>query len=92
MRCGARYTGREAAGDWTTAAHAACGGACDCRFGAGHGKERTWNIEPMSVTLEVSRLSGWLNAVAYCRGSKPGHAVRAETAGQQAGATASSVQ
>ena len=26
----------------------------------------------MSVTLEVSKLSGWLNADAYCRGSKGG--------------------
>ena len=30
----------------------------------------------MVVTLEVSQLSGWLNADAYCRDSKGGHAVR----------------
>jgi hypothetical protein len=24
-------------------------------------------MPPMSVTLDVSQLSGWLNAVAYCR-------------------------
>ena len=30
----------------------------------------------MSVTLEVSKLSGWLNADAYCRESKGGHTVR----------------
>ena len=29
--------------------------------------ERTENIQPMFVTLDVSRLSGWLNAVALCR-------------------------
>ena len=29
--------------------------------------ERTKNMYPMSVTLDVSRLSGWLNADAYCR-------------------------
>ena len=29
--------------------------------------ERTWNISFMVVTLEVSRLSGWLNAVADCQ-------------------------
>ena len=29
--------------------------------------ERTSNIHAMSVTLDVSRLSGWLNADAYCR-------------------------
>ena len=30
----------------------------------------------MFVTLEVSKLSGWLNAYARCRESKGGHAVR----------------
>ena len=29
--------------------------------------ERTANMYPMSVTLDVSRLSGWLNADAPCR-------------------------
>jgi hypothetical protein len=29
--------------------------------------ERTWNIWNMSVTLEVSKLSGWLKACAFCR-------------------------
>ena len=35
----------------------------------------------MVVTLEVSKLSGWLNADAYCRESKGGHAVRGEVHG-----------
>ena len=61
---------------WTTAAHAACRGGRDCRLGAGHGEERTLNMKDMVVTLEVSKLSGWLNADAYCRDSKGGHAVR----------------
>eukprot|EP00964_Phaeocystis_antarctica_P036989 scaffold21126_cov62-Phaeocystis_antarctica.AAC.4 len=39
----------------------------------------------MLVTLEVSKLSGWLNANVYCRESKGGHAVRGEGAGQQTG-------
>ena len=30
----------------------------------------------MVVTLEVLKLSGWLNADASCRASKEGHAVR----------------
>ena len=47
-----------------TAEHAACRGGLDCRFGAGHGEERTKNICPMFATLEVSKLSGWLNADA----------------------------
>ena len=38
-----------------------------------HGEERTSNMANMVVTLEVSKLSGWLNADAYCRGSKGGH-------------------
>ena len=29
--------------------------------------ERTENIHAMSVTLDVSRPSDWLNADAYCR-------------------------
>ena len=28
---------------------------------------RTENMDPMCVTLDVSRLSGWLNAYALCR-------------------------
>ena len=51
-------------------------GGLDCRLVAGHGEERTPNMPPMSVTLEVSRLSGWLNADARCRESEEGHAMR----------------
>ena len=29
--------------------------------------ERTWNMYPMFVTLDVSRLSDWLNEDADCR-------------------------
>ena len=36
---------------------------------------------PMVVTLDVSKLSGWLNADACCRESKGGHAVRGEVPG-----------
>ena len=36
-------------------------------MGAGHGEERTWNIQYMFVTLEVLKLSGWLNSLAYWR-------------------------
>ena len=46
----------------------------------------------MCMTLVVSRLSGWLNADADCQESNGGHTVRGEGAGQQTGATASSVQ
>ena len=55
-------------------------------MGAGHGEERTRNMALMVVTLEVSKLSGWLNADAPCRGSKGGH-IRCGVryAGRQAG-------
>ena len=55
-----------------TAVQTARRGELDCRFGAGHGEERTRNIWYMFVTLEVSKLSGWLNADATCRGSNGG--------------------
>ena len=45
-------------------------------MGAGRGEERTPNMKPMAVTLEVSKLSGWLNADVPCRESKGGHTVR----------------
>ena len=35
--------------------------------GAGVCAERTLNMNLMSVTLDVSKLSGWLNALAACR-------------------------
>ena len=54
------------------------GEGSSCRFGVGHVEERTPNMFPMSVTLEVSKLSGWLNALADCRRSNGGYAVRVE--------------
>ena len=36
------------------------------------------SMEPILVTLDVSKLSGWLNADAYCRESKSGYEVRGE--------------
>ena len=44
-----------------------CRGDPDWRRGAGACAERTWNMYCISVTLDVSRLSGWLNALAFCR-------------------------
>ena len=60
----------EAGGRRATAVHVACRGVLVCRLGAEHGEERTLNMMAMSVTLEVSKLSGWLNTVADCRESK----------------------
>ena len=39
---------------------------------------RTANIQLMSVTLEVSKLSGWLKAYAFCRVDKEGRAMRGD--------------
>ena len=70
----------------STAGHAACmRRRLECRLEAGRGEERTSNIQNMSATLEMSKLSGWLNADACCRESKGGHMVRGEGAGLEAG-------
>ena len=68
--------------------NSACRGGLDCRYGAGHGEERTWNMLRMSVTLEVSKLSGWLNADASCREPKRGHTVRGEVRAGRGGRAA----
>ena len=49
------------------AEHAACGKAPTVQAEGRARAERTENIHRMSVTLDVSRLSDWLNADAYCR-------------------------
>ena len=43
------------------------GGGRGGRLKAVERAERTWNMRCMLVTLDVSKLSGWLNTVAYCR-------------------------
>ena len=57
-RCGVRACGAEAA----RKRHSE--GRLDSRLGARARVERTKNIYFMVVTLEVSKLSGWLNADA----------------------------
>ena len=50
------------------AAQAACTGRPDSRLlGARARAKRTRNISAMTVTLEVSKLSGWLNLYACCQ-------------------------
>ena len=44
-------------------------GSCGRRARAA---ERTWNMDHMSRTREVSKLTGWLKAAAPCRGRKQG--------------------
>ena len=45
-----------------------CTGGARLKAGGGRARaERTPNMSRMFVTLDVSKLSGWLNADAYCR-------------------------
>ena len=64
-----RGAAREAWGRWVAATQAACARVgTDPRLWGGRARaERTVNIWYMSVTLDVSKLSGWLNADAPCR-------------------------
>ena len=48
------------------------------RLLAGARAERTTNMYCMVVTLDVSKLSGWLNARASCRGEREKHRKRGE--------------
>ena len=48
---------------------------CAARCGPEGAGGRTQNMAYMVVTLEVSKLSGWLNDDAPCRESKEGHTV-----------------
>ena len=64
-----RDAGPEAGGHGPAAAHerhARREGPAVKAEGAKACAERTWNMLSMSVTLDVSKLSGWLNFVAYC--------------------------
>ena len=74
---------REAAGDG--GASSVCRPGLDYRFEAGDGEERTWNMDCIFVTLEVSKLSGWLNLFAACRESEGGHVRCGATCGSGGG-------
>ena len=67
----------EADGRGAAAVQAARTAGPDCE-GWGAGAERTLNMPNISVTFDVSKLSGWLNAAAFCRVEKGVHAMRAE--------------
>eukprot|EP00964_Phaeocystis_antarctica_P117932 scaffold81772_cov49-Phaeocystis_antarctica.AAC.5 len=67
---------QEAAGD--RGARSVQGEGSTADRGPGHGEERTENMLSMVVTLEVSKLSGWLNADAPCQESNGGHTVWGE--------------
>ena len=50
-----------------------------------HAEERTENIAYILVTLEVSKLSGWLSADACCQESNGGHTVCGVSCGEGGG-------
>ena len=52
---------------WGGAGARSVHGGPDSTLRARHARGRTLNIQAISVTLDVSRLSGWLNAEAPCR-------------------------
>eukprot|EP00964_Phaeocystis_antarctica_P093999 scaffold60773_cov44-Phaeocystis_antarctica.AAC.2 len=85
VRCGTTcgLWGGRAAGD--RGARSAQGRGPDYKLRAGHGEERTPNMAPMLVTLEVSKLRIWLNVDVLCQESKGGRAVRSEVYYQPAG-------
>eukprot|EP00964_Phaeocystis_antarctica_P025647 scaffold14435_cov55-Phaeocystis_antarctica.AAC.3 len=64
---GVGWGGRAWAGGSARAACTARGAAAVKAEGARECAERTLNMSCMSVTLDVSKLSGWLNADARCR-------------------------
>ena len=66
MRGEVRPGRREGVG--VAATQSACTGRARLKAaGARARAERTLNMELMSVTLDVSKLSGWLNFHAYCQ-------------------------
>ena len=76
MREEVRPGRREGAG-WRRRNRRARGGPDSRLWGDRARAERTLNISRMFVTLDVSKLSGWLNASARCR-VKGGHEMREE--------------
>ena len=73
MGRGVRARRREGVGQRRAQAWRARGGPATGGLGGrARAVERTQNMPLMLVTLEVSKLSGWLKAHAYCRGRKQG--------------------
>ena len=62
------WTGRRVGVGWKRRLQSACTGRGRLKaIGVRARAERTANMDRMSVTLDVSKLSGWLNADAVCR-------------------------
>ena len=75
-----RGAGREAGGRWGGTGASNVQARARVQIGRRARVDRTKNMSFICVTLEVSKLSGWLNAVALCR-----FETRAYEAGQGAG-------
>ena len=75
IRSEARCEAERQMGSGAAVAQVACRGGPGGRLGTGQAAERTRNMEFMDVTLDVSKLSGWLNAV-FCRVEGGGYEAR----------------
>jgi len=80
-----RHAGREAGGRGTAAAQATCRGGPNCGDRGQGTPERTRNMSLMFVTLDVSKLSGWLNTDAPCRVEERTYKVGSMRAGMREG-------
>ena len=65
--------GRAWAGGSARAACTARGPGCEGWEGYTACAERTWNMPFMIVTLDASKLSGWLNAAVVCQVERRAH-------------------
>jgi len=83
MREEVRPGRREGVG-WRQRKWRARGGPDSRLWGARARAERTVNINSMFVTLDVSKLSSWLNAFAPCRVEKAGMRCGKRGAGREA--------
>ena len=76
--CGEVRAGRREGTGWRRRKWHAREGPDSRLWGPRARAERTRNISRMSVTLDVSKLSGWLNASACCRVERRACAMRGE--------------
>ena len=70
MKQGEVWTGRRKGGGRGVLVQAACREGLGWWFGA---RARTSNMPAMLVTLDVSKLSGWLNSSASCQVARTAH-------------------
>ena len=69
----------------TTAQRQRAGGGLEYTDWGQMRAERTLNMEDIMATLDVSKLSGWLNALAYCRAKMRAYDAGRGAAGRQTG-------